>query len=72
MKISVKIKTGSKKEEIKKVGNDSFEIKTKALPIEGKANSAVTKILADYFDIPKSRVKILKGQKSKLKILEIS
>ncbi|MBI2057455.1 MAG: DUF167 domain-containing protein [Candidatus Yanofskybacteria bacterium] len=71
MKISVKVKTGSKKEEIKKVSNDSFEIKTKALPIEGKANLAVIKILADYLDIPKSRIKILKGQKSKSKTLEV-
>ncbi|HEY4484561.1 MAG TPA: DUF167 domain-containing protein [Candidatus Paceibacterota bacterium] len=71
MKISVKVKTGSKKEEVNKIDDRNFEIRTKSLPIEGKANSAVIKILADYLDIPRSRIKILRGQKSKSKILEI-
>ena len=38
---------------------------------EGRANEAVIKLLAEYFDIPKSRIKIVSGLKSKKKIVEI-
>lgn len=52
-------------------GNNCFKIKVKAPAIEGKANEAMIKLLAKYFDIPKSRIKIARGEFAKNKILEI-
>ena len=71
MKIFVKVKANAKKQEIKPVDAAHFEIKVKAAPKKGRANSAVIETLADYLGISKSRIKIISGEKSKQKILEI-
>ena len=70
MKIQVKVKPNSKTEGLIHEG-DSFVVKVKELPREGKANQAVVKLLAQHFGVPPSQVKILSGFKSKNKIAEI-
>jgi uncharacterized protein (TIGR00251 family) len=71
MKIRVKVKPGSKTEELGGEG-DSFIVKIKEPPREGKANQAVIKLLAEHFSVPKSRVRILSGLKSKNKVIEVT
>jgi uncharacterized protein (TIGR00251 family) len=41
-------------------------------PVEGKANKALVKFLAQHFETKKNKIKIVKGLKSKNKIVEIS
>ena len=71
MKIQVKVKPNSKIEEVSQEG-DSFIIKVKEPPKEGKANQAVIKLLAEHFGVPQSRVRILSGFRSKNKIIEVA
>ncbi len=71
MKIFVKVKPNSKKESVKRIDPAHFEIWVKAPPAEGKANAAAINLLARHFDIPKSRIKIVTGAKSKQKVFEI-
>jgi uncharacterized protein len=71
MKITVKVKPGSKEESVEKTPDGSYLIRVKAKPVEGKATEAVIKALADHFGISKSRVRLIKGQTSKIKIFEI-
>jgi len=71
MKIAVKVKPGSKREQVEQLDETNFTVRVKAKPIDGKANDAVIKVLADYFDVSKSDVILLKGQTSKQKIFEI-
>ena len=71
MKIAVKVKPGSKREQVEQLDETNFTVRVKAKPIDGKANDAVIKVLADYFDVSKSGVILLKGQTSKQKIFEI-
>ncbi|MFH1825850.1 MAG: DUF167 domain-containing protein [bacterium] len=40
--------------------------------VEGKANKALIKFLAEYFDVKKSKIKIVKGSKSRDKIVEVT
>ena len=70
MKIQVKVKPNSKTEEVSQEG-DSFVVKVKEPPKEGKANQAVIKLLAHHFGVPQSQVRILSGFKSKNKVIEI-
>lgn len=70
MKIQVKVKPNSKTEEISQEG-DSFIVKVKEPPKEGKANQAVIKLLAEHFGVPRSHVRILSGFKSKNKVIEV-
>lgn len=40
-------------------------------PIEGQANAALERLLADYFKVSKSSVTVVKGLKSRIKQVEI-
>jgi uncharacterized protein (TIGR00251 family) len=71
MKIQVKVKPNSRTEELSREG-DSFIIKVKEPPKEGKANQAVIKLLAEHFGVPQSQVRILSGFRSKNKVVEIA
>ncbi len=70
MKISVTIKPKSRVEKVEKT-NSGYIVQVKEQPIENKANKALIKALAGYFDVPKSRIEIVSGMKSKQKIVEI-
>jgi uncharacterized protein (TIGR00251 family) len=71
MKIQVKVKPNSRAEEVSQEG-DSFVVRVKEPPREGKANAAVIKLLAEYFRVPKSQVRILSGLSSRNKIVEVT
>jgi uncharacterized protein (TIGR00251 family) len=71
MLIKVKVFPNSKKEEIVKKAEDSFEVKVKEKPVMGRANREAVKILASYFNIPESKVRLIKGFKQRNKIFEI-
>jgi uncharacterized protein (TIGR00251 family) len=71
MKIQVKVKPDSKTEELSREG-DTFIIKVKEPPREGKANQAVIKLLAEHFGVPQSQIKILSGFRSRNKVIEVA
>ena len=70
MKISVKVKPGSKKNAVESIGENEYTISVKAKAIEGKANDAVVELLSEYFDLPRNRIMVIKGLKSKNKVIE--
>lgn len=76
MEIFVKATPNAKKDEIVKeidiFGGILYKIKTTKPPEDGKANASVVEILANYFDVSKSKIKIKKGETSRLKVFEIN
>ena len=72
MKITVKIKPNSKKEEIRKIDDKNFIVAVKEAPVDGKANRALVKTLAKYFKVSSLAVRIASGHSSKQKIIEIN
>jgi len=69
MRIYVKVKTTSGKQEIIKDGSDTYTVYLKSFPEDNKANVELLKLLHNYF---KMDVKIRTGLKSRNKIIEIS
>ena len=72
MKITVKVKPNSKTASVEKTEELSYIVRVKAPAKEGKANEAVVEALSEYFDVPKSRISILRGQSGKNKVVDIS
>lgn len=70
MRYEVKVTPGAKKEEIT-VEADKITIRTPKRAHDGEANEAIIKLLAKYFHTSKSNIKILRGQTSKIKLIEI-
>lgn len=48
-----------------------LRVYTTVAPENGRANSAVIELLSDYLDVPKSRIKILKGLTGRDKVFTI-
>lgn len=73
MKISAKIKPNSRhREEVVADDDGSLTIYTKAPAIEGRANLAAVKLVAQYYGVAPSRVKLVRGATSRNKMFEIA
>ena len=72
MKIFVKAKPGARKESVEKLDSNNFIVAVKEPAKEGRANWAIEKALAEYFNIPPSQVRIVSGKASRQKVVEIN
>lgn len=72
MRIFVKVKPKAREEKIEKVDDTHFKVWVKEPPENGKANFAVIKVIAGYFNISLSDVLFISGVSSRQKILEIN
>lgn len=71
MRIFVKTKPGARKEEIEKLDDTHYVVSVTEQPIEGRANAAILKLLADHFRVALSDVGIVSGYMSRQKVIEI-
>ena len=70
MKIKVRVSPRSARDEVVKMGDD-YLVRVRAQPREGKANEAVIKLLADYFGVTRSSIRIISGLSGRNIIVEI-
>ncbi|MGI0075540.1 MAG: DUF167 domain-containing protein, partial [Nitrosotalea sp.] len=54
-----------------KIQNDFIEIGIMEKPVNGKANAVIVKQIAKHLGMPKSKVRIVAGEKSQDKIIEV-
>lgn len=66
VRIEIKVVPNAKRNEFK----DS-KIYLTAPAVEGKANQALIEFLAEHFNVKKRQVKIVRGLKSRQKVVEI-
>lgn len=71
MKLQITLKPNAKQEKVEKISATEFRVAVKAPPLEGKANLALVKLLAKYFQVPQSSIRIISGLKSKRKLVEV-
>ncbi|KWX63211.1 DUF167 domain-containing protein [Mycobacterium sp. NAZ190054] len=70
--ISVRVKPGSSKGPLVETGPDGvLTVYVRERAVEGKANAAVVRVLAEHFDVPRSRVELTSGATSRLKRFRI-
>ena len=72
IRMFVQITPNARKSEVIGVQDDVLKIKLHAQPIEGKANEALVRFLADLLDVPKSAVTITHGHTGRRKTIEIA
>jgi len=83
MKILVKVKSSAKREFVERVGKptlntrgtkilmDFYIVWVKEPAVDGKANEAVIRAVANHLKIPTTMVKIKSGQTSRQKVVEV-
>lgn len=69
MKINIKVIPRAKKETVK--NGEPLRVYVNQPPEDGRANDAVIELLSEHFKIPKSKIKILKGEKNRDKTIEL-
>lgn len=72
MRIYVHVSPRSSKNEVVKTAEGDYKVKLTAPPVDGEANNLLIKVLAEYFDVPKSLVRIVGGKSAKTKIIELN
>lgn len=70
-KLTIHLRPGSSKNEIVERGNTEMKIKITARPIDGAANKALIEFLSDEFNVAKSKIRIVKGETARTKLVEI-
>jgi len=71
MRIELKVKAGSRRNRIETC-QERLVLETTAPPHDGAANKQVVEMLADYYHVAKSKIKIVQGVKNNHKIVEIN
>ncbi|OYT43467.1 MAG: hypothetical protein B6U88_00930 [Candidatus Aenigmarchaeota archaeon ex4484_56] len=67
-KIIVNVIPNAKENKILKE-NEHYKVYISVPPIEGKANKKLIEMISKYFNIKKNNIKIIKGKKSRNKII---
>jgi uncharacterized protein (TIGR00251 family) len=71
MRINVKVKPNAKQNQIKKLGENSYEVRVTVPPEKGKANKKVIEMLSKEIGVPKSKIKLIRGETSREKVFEV-
>lgn len=69
--LKISVKTGCKKTGVEKIDKDILKIRLKSQPHDGLANIELLEILSTLLNTPKSKIEIIKGTKSRNKIIQI-
>ncbi len=68
--IKVRAVPNAKKSSLE-ITSNFLKVKLSSPPVDGKANRELQKIMADVFGVRKSQIKIVKGEKSKDKLVQV-
>ncbi len=71
MRITVKVKTGARVENVEQIEKTIYKVSVKEQPEDGKANEAVINLIAKFFKVPKSHVSIVTGHTYKQKVIDV-
>ena len=69
MRVSVKVIPNAKRDEV--VDGDVLKVYVRAPAVGGKANKAVIKALAEFFNVRKSCIRIVLGERSREKAVDV-
>ena len=71
IKLEVRLTPRAGRDEIGGRSEGVLQVRVKAPPVDGKANEALRKLIAKRAGVPKSRVTIVRGEKSRRKLIAI-
>ncbi|MFA4999635.1 MAG: DUF167 domain-containing protein [Parcubacteria group bacterium] len=69
--VSVKVFPNASKKSVVKKTDGVIEIRLTASPEKGKANKMTAEILANFFGVPVSQIKLVKGARNRNKLFSV-
>ncbi len=71
MLIRAYVTPNAREPRVVRVSEDYFEVRIDERAEGGRANKRLLEILAQHFEVPKSRITILKGTKTRTKTIQV-
>jgi uncharacterized protein (TIGR00251 family) len=71
VRFSVRVQPRASRSEVAGIHGDALKVRLAAPPVDGAANAALIEFLADIFAVGRRYVRILAGETSRSKIVEI-
>ncbi len=71
MLIKVHVTPNAREISVTKVDESAFEVRVDERAVHGRANKKLVEIMAEHLGVPKSRVLIVRGAKTRDKIIEV-
>ncbi|HSV94957.1 MAG TPA: DUF167 domain-containing protein [Spirochaetia bacterium] len=71
MRLTILAKPKKKQEKIVQIAPNIYAVSVKEPPINGRANEAIIKSLSQYFSISRSKITLISGHTSQIKIVEV-
>jgi hypothetical protein len=72
MRVYAKVIPRASCNKLEKISEGEYKVWVTAAPVDNAANKMLLQLLADYFGISRSNLKILGGKTARIKIIEIS
>lgn len=69
--LTVRVHPGSRKSGVERLAEDEFRVHVLSPPEKGRANRDVVAVLGDYFGLPARCIRIVRGEKSRIKLVAI-
>jgi uncharacterized protein (TIGR00251 family) len=69
--LSVRVIPRSRRSEFGGVRGDALLVRLAAPPVDGAANAALVELVSERFEIPRSRVTIVAGERSRDKVVRL-
>ncbi|MDR3661608.1 MAG: DUF167 domain-containing protein [Mycobacterium sp.] len=70
--VNVRVKPGSRKGPLVETDEDgSLTVYVREPAVDGKANAAVIRVLAEHFGVPRSRIELVSGASARIKRFRI-
>ena len=69
--LTLHIQPGAKKTEFAGLHGEALKIRLAAPPVDGKANEALIRFIAETLGLPKAAVNLKSGQTSRRKVVEV-
>ena len=69
--LTLHVQPGAKRSEIAGLHGDALKIRLAAPPVEGRANDALLRFIADLFGVPLRQVELRQGGQSRHKVVAI-
>jgi uncharacterized protein len=72
MKMEIRLVPNASRDEVAGITEEGrYKVKVQSPPVEGAANRRLILFLAEWLGVSKSRVRIISGEKSRNKVVEI-
>lgn len=71
MFLHLKAKPNARQNSLQRLADGTLQVKIKAPAQDGKANEELVKFLSDFFDLPKSAIRVVTGHSTPFKKIEL-